>query len=259
MLIAQLSDTHLRVGPLAGDAAGQLHRALGRVLGLRPVPDCVVVTGDVADTGAPEEYEAFRSVVAGFPIPIHLAAGNHDSAAAMVEAFAGTPFLGGGSASSYVVDYPSARLIVLDSSVPGALGGTLDDGQLAWLDRTLGKRSEVPALVCLHHPPIAVGIAFLDGIGLTNPESLQPIVAAHPNIRRILAGHVHRTITGSFAGVPVTIAPSTYRQAVLALDTEEPTGYAHEPPGFLLHLVTGGDCVTHLVPTVLSGDVVGHF
>ena len=259
MLVAQLSDTHLRLGPLAGEAAGQLHRALGRVLALRPVPDCVVLTGDLVDGGSPAEYEAFQSVVAGFPLPIHLVAGNHDDAAELVTMFAGTPFLGGGKASHYAVDYPDARLVVLDSSVPGEMFGHLDEDQLGWLDRTLAERSETPVLLCLHHPPIDVGLQFLDSIKLDNPSALADVLGRHRNVSRILAGHVHRPITGAFAGIGVSIAPSTFRQAALELSSAQPTGYAHEQPAFLLHLLTAQGCITHLVPSAQPGDVVGYF
>lgn len=259
MLIAQLSDSHLRVDALAGEVAGHLHRALGRVLGMRPVPDCVVLTGDVVDNGERAEYEAFLSVAQGFPVPIHLAIGNHDDARTMVDVFGGTAYLGGGKSAHYAVDYPEVRIVVLNSAVPGTMAGHLDEAQLGWLDATLAERPEVPAFICLHHPPIDIGMPFLDGIKLDNPEELCAVLERHAQVGRILAGHVHRAITGSFAGSTVTIAPSTFRQAALDLASEAPTGYVHEPPGFLLHLLTAGSCTTHVVPTMQAGGPVGYY
>jgi hypothetical protein len=36
-------------------------------------------------------------------------------------------------------------------------------------------------------------------------------------------------------------------------------GYLHEPAGFLVHLIDGMDCVTHLVPTTHTAAMTGHF
>ncbi len=250
MLIAQLSDSHLRLGPLAGEPSTQLHRALGRVLDLRPRPDCVLITGDVADHGKAEEYQAFLEIAEGFPLPVHLVVGNHDDAQAMVSVFGGTGYLGGGRSSHYAVDYAEARIVVLDSAVPGSMSGRLDDAQLNWLDSVLAERTAVPAVVCLHHPPIDVGIPFLDSIKLDNADALAAVLGRYSQVRRVLAGHVHRAIVGGFAGSTVAIAPSTFRQATLDLAIAGPSGYVHEPPGFLLHLLEATGCVTHVVPTM---------
>ena len=48
------------------------------------------------------------------------------------------------------------RLVMLDSSVPGAPYGELEPATLAWLDRTLAAAPDQPALVALHHPPFPV-------------------------------------------------------------------------------------------------------
>jgi 3',5'-cyclic AMP phosphodiesterase CpdA len=244
---------------LAGEPSSLLHRALGRALEMRPRPDCVLLTGDVVDNGKPEEYQAFLAIAEGFPLPIHLVAGNHDDSQAMVKVFGGTGFLGGADSAYYTIDYPEARIVVLDSAVPGSMSGHLREDQLDWLDDTLAERTEVPAFVSLHHPPIDVGMAFLDSIKLDNPDPLRDVLARHSNVQRILAGHIHRAITGSFAGITVSIAPSTFRQAALDLVADGSTGYVHEPPGFLLHHINSAGCVTHLVPTMHAGGPVGYY
>jgi len=72
MRIAHLSDPHLMRGPLAALPAANLADAIGRALSIEPRPDCVVITGDLADTGHPDEYGALRTILRRCPIPGHL-------------------------------------------------------------------------------------------------------------------------------------------------------------------------------------------
>jgi len=258
MLIAQLSDTHLQTGPLAAEPARLLHRALGSVLSLDLRPDCVVITGDIANDGRDEEYTALVQILERFPLPVHLLPGNHDEPATMIARFGGSGYLGGGAAAHYFLDYPGTRLIALDTHVPGQPGGHLGAEQLAWLDRTL-RGSTGPAVIALHHPPIPVGLPFLDGMSLNNPADLAAVTARHPQVALILAGHAHRVVFGQFDVVPVAVAPSTYRQAALDLRAGPPTGYRHESTGFLLHRIERAGVVTHYVPTGSDGGTVGYF
>ncbi|SBT49181.1 phosphodiesterase [Micromonospora auratinigra] len=247
MLIAQLSDPHVTTGPLAAEQATGLHRALARVLALRPRPDCVVITGDLVSHGRPDEYAALREIIGRFPLPVHLAAGNHDDRESLLDAFGGTPYLGGGFAAYYHVDLPAATLVVLDSLAPGDSGGRLGEEQLGWLDGVLAGRPEVPAVVCLHHPPVAVGVPAADAIRLADSDALAAVVARHPHVVRVTAGHLHRAVTSAFAGTVLTTAPSTWIQASLTMTDEEEIGLVAEPTAFLLHRVADGGCVTHTV------------
>lgn len=270
MLIAHLSDPHITTGALAAEPASGLYRALGRVLAVQPQPDCVVLTGDLVDRGRPDEYAVLREVIGGFPLPMHLVAGNHDGREALLGAFGAGSYLDGaylGGASPgdgqahYTVEYPAATIVVLDSLDPetdtGRRGaGRLGADQLGWLDEALGGRRDVPAIVCLHHPPIPVGLPFMDSIRLVDGAAFGEVIARHPHVLRVLAGHLHRTVSAAFAGSTLAVAPSTYRQTGLRMLTaEEPPGYLHEPTGFLLHLLTGSDCITHSVPVSHAAEL----
>jgi 3',5'-cyclic-AMP phosphodiesterase len=173
--------------------------------------------------------------------------GNHDDPAALTARFGDTPYLGNGVSPSYVVEYPQATLVIANSWVEGSPAGCLGPAQLAWIDQTLGARRDVPALVCLHHPPVPVGIPFLDGMILDDAAGLAEVVQNHPHVVRVLAGHVHRDTSALFAGTLMTTAPSTYRQAALRLHDAEPPGYVADPTSFLLHVLDGTSCVTHSV------------
>ena len=265
MLVAHLSDPHVTTGALGAEPVAGLHRALGRVRGLQIRPDCVVITGDLADHGTPDEYAVLHDVLKRFPIPVHLAVGNHDKVDAFLDTFAGTRFIGNvrnsgaGREASYIVEYPGATVIVLDSKQPGTPGGHLGPDQIGWLDEALGARRDVPAFVCLHHPPMALGIVFLDGMRLADGAELATAVGHHRHVVRVLAGHDHRAITAGFAGTVLAVAPSTYRQSELGLREAATMGYVAEPTGFLLHLLDDRQCVTHVVSVSHAGGLLGGY
>src|SRR5262249_55006211 len=152
-----------------------------------------------------------------------------------------------------------ATVVVLDSwdITLGGNPGQLGPDQLAWLDAELRRRPGVPAVLCLHHPPVTVGIPFMDGINLRDGAAMADVVSRHAHVTRVLAGHIHRTVVPAFAGTILTTAPSTYRQIGLTLRQDLPIGYVVEPTGFLLHLVSVDGTVTHAVPASHAGAYVG--
>jgi Icc protein len=256
MRIAHLSDTHFQAGPLGALPAAGLNLALGRLLALEPRPDCVVITGDLTDSGQPADYADLHTVLDRCPIPVHLTTGNHDVPAAMIAEFGGTRYLADGKSAHYAVEYPAATVIAADSNVPGSPGGRLGPEQLAWIDSVLAARPQVPAFVALHHPPVPIGIPFLDGMRLADGPELGEVLAKHANVARVLAGHVHRVLSVPFAGTLVTLAPSTYRQAHLRMHDDAPPGYLNDPTGLLLHQLVGSAWVTHSVAVSHAGAVL---
>jgi len=248
MLIAHLSDTHITV---TGPSVELAQQAILRVMGLDPLPDCIVITGDIVDNGAPAEYELVASVVATAGIPVHLVPGNHDDAATMVAVLGGEAY--------YRVEYPGLRILALDSSVPGRFDGALGAEQLAWLDAELGAAGDDPVILALHHHPVPSGIATMDKMGLVDAPVLAGVLSRHRPPVRILHGHLHRNVTTSFAGAVVTCAPSTLRQLYLDLAGRPYGSFVNEPAGFLLHDVRGTDVVTHYVPIRDTGPAMGRF
>jgi Icc protein len=259
MIVAQLSDPHI-VPPgqlLYGrvDAARFLARAVAEINRLDPQPDVAVLTGDLVDRGAPDEYEHLRHLLAPLAMPVFAIPGNHDAREPLRQAFAADGYLPAAGFLQYAVeDYP-VRLVALDTLIPGEPGGLLCSERLGWLDRVLGMAPARATLILMHHPPFSTGIEPMDRAGLKNRDALAAIVARHPQVERILCGHLHRAIDRRFAGTVAGTAPSTAHQIRLDLTPEAPLRFMFEPPGYQLHLWReDSGLVTH---TAVFGDWPG--
>jgi 3',5'-cyclic AMP phosphodiesterase CpdA len=139
--------------------------------------------------------------------------------------------------------------------IPGAGGGQLCDARLGWLDRTLAQSAR-PTVVALHHPPFATGIGHMDRISLANTEGLAEVLRRHPQVERVIAGHLHRPITCRFGGTVASVCPSPAHQVALDLSTEAPDHFVMEPPAFHLHVQTDSGLVTH---AAYIGDFAGPY
>jgi 3',5'-cyclic AMP phosphodiesterase CpdA len=247
-VLVQLSDFHVGADWGAGDPAAGLRAAVDAVRELRPGPDAVLVTGDLVEHGTDTEYMAVRELLVPLgDAPLLVLPGNHDDRAALRRHF-DVPGEGA-EPVQYALTLGSLRVVVLDSTIPGEDAGRLDAPRLAWLDAALAAEPAPPTLIALHHPPLRTGSAAWDALGIPDAErrALAEVVARHPQVRRIAGGHVHRPVVAELAGRPVVSAPSTYLQARFDLRAQELDVVA-EPSGFAVHLLAGGELITHLHP-----------
>ena len=241
MLIAQLTDTHVcAAGAKAYERVAtndMLARAVRHLNALAPRADVVLVTGDLCHAGAREEYAALRELLAPLEMPVFLIPGNHDDRAELVRAFPAHGYLPqDGGFLHYVVEHHPLRLVALDTVIPGEAGGRLCAARLAWLEARLAEGKGRPTLVFMHHPPFATGIRHMDEIGLEGAEAFGRIVERHPEIERILSGHLHRPIEMRWRGTLASTAPSTAHQVVLDLGPDRAGYFNMEPPACQLHL-----------------------
>jgi len=242
MLLAQISDPHIkRPGALAYrrvDTAAALARCVAALNALDPLPDAVVITGDLVDQGELAQYAHLKTLLAPLAMPYYLVAGNHDERAALRTAFAERPELAsGGEFVQYALDVGPLRLIALDSTVPGEGGGHLCDARLAWLAGELDAARDKPVIVALHHPPFVSGIDHMDRMRLAPAaaDKLAALISRHPNVERVLCGHVHRPMFTRFAGTIAAAIPAPAHQVALDLRENAPSAFRMEPPAFALH------------------------
>lgn len=244
-LLLQISDTHLGADWKGAEPDECLLRAVEAIIELPQRPDALVISGDLTQNGAPEEYERVRQLVAPLDLEPHVLPGNHDLRGPLREAF-GLPGEGEEHVS-YAVDLGPLRLVCLDSIVPGVDAGSLDDGRTEWLDAALAEEPEKPTVLAMHHPPLSTAIPTFDAIGLA-PEwraELGKVLARHPQVLRVIAGHVHRPIVAELAGRAVLSVPSTYLQAVLKF-APAPIEMRPDPSGFAIHALSDGALTSHV-------------
>jgi 3',5'-cyclic AMP phosphodiesterase CpdA len=251
-IIAQLSDLHIRpAGVLYQDVVdsnAMLAHAIATLDALVPKPDFVLITGDLTDEGAPEEYAELRRLLAPLTIPFAVMPGNHDRRKNLRRAFPEHDYLPERGPLHFAFDVDDVRIVALDTSVPDLHHGELDHDALAWLDAQLRSGHDRPTIVAMHHPPFDTGIPYLDIYGLLDTDRFAATLSAHPHVERVIAGHVHRSMQTRIGHVPIVTCPSTVTQ--IALQTEpdaQPASYL-EPPAFLLHCWTQGKpSISHLV------------
>lgn len=240
VLIAQLSDLHIKAhGKLSYrkvDTLGALQQAIARLNSMAPRPDAVVITGDLVDFGTEAEYRTLKTALESLTLPFWLMAGNHDDRQMLRKVF---------SDHDYLFQHPEfiqwkgecgpIRLLALDSTVPQQPQGELCEARLAWLATQLAAEPLRPTLVMLHHPPFVSGIDHMDRQRLQNPSALAEIIEEHPQVERVLCGHVHRSMQVRFGGTLACSAPGASHQVALDLREDGPAHFCLEPAGFLLH------------------------
>lgn len=231
LVLAQVSDIHVDGSAVRNERASRVMRYLDSMS--TPV-DAILLTGDIADHGLPEEYDEARKLLAGTS-PVLSCPGNHDDRSAYRSAFLGV------AASVDPVNevhrVGGVLLAMCDSTIPGDDGGFLADETLAWLDEALGDAGDdIPALVCFHHPPVTLALPFVDGIRLAGEHRLAEVLGRHANVVAVLCGHAHTAAASTFAGLPLLVAPGVVSTSTLPWETVDTVDYSL-PPAIAFHVL----------------------
>ena len=230
VLIAHVSDIHIDAGERSAERTARVVRYLA---GLPSPPDAVIVTGDIADHGAEAEYERVRELVQ-LPTPVLWCPGNHDDRLPYRKALLGEE--PDGKPVNRAYEIAGVLILMADSSIPGRNDGLLADETLAWLEVTLAARPEMPALICFHHPPVMLGMPFIDSIRQFGAERLAALVERHPQVVALLCGHAHTAAVSTFAGRPLVAAPGVVSTSMLPFETDALIDL-QQPPMIAFHLL----------------------
>lgn len=207
VLLVQLSDSHLFAaadGKLLGmNTHDSLQRVIERVLDEQPQIDLILASGDLSQDGSLASYQRFRQLHEQIPAPARWFAGNHDELPAMHTACADSDLL------QPIIDLGNWRIILLDTSIPGAVPGHCSAEQLALLEQALQTAGERHVLVSFHHHPVSIGCRWMEPIGIRNPEALFAVIDRYAQVRALLWGHIHQEFDQLRNGVRLLASPST--------------------------------------------------
>ncbi|UNK69555.1 metallophosphoesterase [Microbacterium sp. H1-D42] len=261
-VIVHVSDPHLLDGGgrLGGqyDVENTLAHTLEAIRAVHVAPAAIVVTGDLADLGEPDAYRRLRAAVepvaSDLGCPVVWVAGNHDERPALREHLLDLtateePVTG-------VWDLNGLRLIALDTSVPGWHHGDIDAAQLDWLREMLQAPAPHGTLLAMHHPPLPSHLPLFDILELRHQDELADIVRG-TDVRGILAGHLHYSSHGTFAGVPVSVASATCYTMNVARPATEVNGMDAAQAFQLVHVHP--DTITHTVVPVVDAPTGDFF
>jgi len=261
-LVAQVSDLHIKAGGKMSyrivDTAGMLRACVAHMLALPQPLDVVVFTGDLVDFGRPEEYATLRELISPLKMPVYLLPGNHDERTAMRNAFPEHAYLRQSPEYiNYAIEDHPLRIVGFDTTVPGKSGGLASADRLAWLDATLAAQPGKPTVVLMHHPPFQTFIGHMDRLGLERSEDLEKVIRKHPQVERLLCGHLHRPIMARFGGTIACTVPSPAHQVALDLAEDAASRFVMEPPAYGLHAYTPETGV--ISHTAFVGDFAGPY
>ncbi|MBU6411036.1 MAG: metallophosphoesterase [Verrucomicrobiota bacterium] len=177
--------------------------------------DCVLIAGDLTQSGGPKEMEDFRREIKKFRAPVFFVAGNHDvgnkrhagqsgevtaERLALYEKRLGHSF--------FVTKRHGVRIIGINASLLGS-GLPEEDKQWRFLETRLARPSG-PTLLLLHYPPF-VKTPEEPGGGYWNlepgPRARLLRLLRPGGVRAVLSGHLHREVVNHADGILFVTSP----------------------------------------------------
>lgn len=167
----------------------------------------VLVTGDLIQDDTEAAYRRFRDLLLPLNLRIHCVPGNHDIRDLMRPVCGRPPF----SYCAYE-EIGDWLIVGIDSCVKGEPGGCVSNEELERLAEIVIGSHAKHVMVCLHHPPVAMGSKWLDSVGLKNGDEVLERLRTLGRVRIAAFGHVHQEYDEEHEGVRIIATPSTCRQ-----------------------------------------------
>lgn len=194
---------------LYADTTANLRAVLADIAAMDPAPSFVVASGDLTNHGEPEAYEVLKALMAdaGLSMPVLYTLGNHDRRDGFHRVMHGrTEGLDQPVDHAAVID--GVHVILVDTSVPGRVGGYFEPGQLDRLAAELAAHPGVPKLLVMHHAP-ALDADHPDleweSLSFADTELLRALLDGRRDVLGILSGHIHYDRVSHWHGIPVVV------------------------------------------------------
>ena len=155
---------------------------------------------------------------------------------------------------NHVIDVKGYRVIVLDSSEPGRVDGVLEPVQIDWLTARLAEVPDRPVIVVLHHNANASHIAA-DKIKLIHDAPFLTALKTHPDIRQVIALHVHLTSTAVYHGIPFTTLAGGHYSVSFNVDAPDQPFRALTGPGQMAVVIGLPHATTVLFEDFIDGNM----
>lgn len=206
--VAQITDCHLQADPTTPykgvDADAHLDQCLAWLQDHAQV-DVLLLTGDLSHFGSLKAYQRLQQKLTSVLCPSIWLAGNHDDCQAMQQV-CNQPVQ-----ELRVFDYKHWQVLAINTTAKpdGAGGGSVSDQQMKDLATTLEQNHGKPVCLFMHHNAVPVNSAWQDNIMLANASEFNALIAANPQVKMVVCGHVHQEIDEILLGTRFLATPSS--------------------------------------------------
>ena len=205
--------------------------------------ELMVITGDLTHWGEKKAFINLKETLSECSVPWRLLVGNHDKRDNFLDVFPSQQRDASGFVQS-TMSTTAGTFIFLDTSLEGTHAGHFCETRQNWLANTLAQ-AMTPIFIFMHHPPFDTGIGSADKIGLQQKENFQDIIQPHKHrVRHLFFGHIHRPISGSWIGIPVSSIRGMNHQVWFDMTAEKLRG-SFEPPAYAVVLISKDAVVIH--------------
>jgi Icc protein len=205
--LIQITDPHLFAdtqGKLLGmETQASLDAVLKRMHEQVAQFDFYLLTGDLSQDGSVAAYQRLKQQIEKDGKPQYWIPGNHDHRANMLSVVSETQEM------LPVVKKGKWQIILLDSQIPGSVGGNFAQSQLDILKNALEADPTSHTLITMHHQPRPMGCKWLDNHLIKNSDEFLNLIKQYKNVKVVLWGHVHQDTNELIDGVHYVSTPST--------------------------------------------------